>query len=373
MGRSTAGGTARVLVISGSVGAGHDGAADELITRLGAHGVAAEYRDFLDAVPWFARLVLRDGYSLSVARAPRFFDWLFVHLERSGLVRGVTLALCFVARLRVRRWAAGYPVVVSTYPLASQTLGQLRGAGSLDGVAVTFLTDPAVHRMWVHPAIDHHLTVTEATSRMGRLVYRTPMRPVGGLVSARFTERTGAERRQALRDELGLRSDLPVALMVTGSLGMGDVPDSVREIAGTGAAQVLVLCGRNAELRAQLGEQPGVVALGWRDDVPDLMSIADVLVHNAGGLSVTEALTAGLPTVTYRPIPGHGTANAAILAEAGLAPWPRTPEELAEVLRDHDALRSDPGAVLREEDAAAVVLGLLAEADPADDATRRTA
>ena len=42
-----------------------------------------------------------------------------------------------------------------------------------------YLTDPAVHRMWVHPGVDHHFTVTEATSRMGRLVYRTPMRPVG--------------------------------------------------------------------------------------------------------------------------------------------------------------------------------------------------
>jgi len=51
MGRSTAGSTARVLVISGSVGAGHDGAADELIARLRNLGVRADRRDYLDAVP----------------------------------------------------------------------------------------------------------------------------------------------------------------------------------------------------------------------------------------------------------------------------------------------------------------------------------
>jgi UDP-N-acetylglucosamine:LPS N-acetylglucosamine transferase len=372
MGRSTAGGTDRVLVISGSVGAGHDGAADELINRLRGLGVRAERRDYLDAVPWFSRLVLREGYGLSVGYAPKLFDWIFANLERSGWLQRLTLGLCFVARRRVRRWAHGYPVVVSTYPLASQTLGQLRAAGLLDAVTVTYLTDPAVHRMWVHPAVDHHLTVTEATSRMGRLVYRTPMLPVGGLVSARFRERLAPERRRALREQLGLCADRPVALMVTGSLGMGDVPGAVREVAATGA-QVLLLCGRNTRLVEELANEPGVLALGWRNDVHELMAIADVLVHNAGGLSVTEALTAGLPTVTYRPIPGHGTANAAILAEAGLAPWPKTPAELTEVVRNHASLRTDPSAVIREQDAAEAVLGLLADPDPAGGSARRTA
>lgn len=372
MGRSTAGSTARVLVISGSVGAGHDGAADELIERLRKLGVRADRRDYLDAVPWFARRVLRDGYTLSVGYAPKLFDWTFAKLE-GGWVQRLALGLCHAARRRVRRWSHGYPVVVSTYPLASQTLGQLREAGELDAVLVTFLTDPAVHRMWVHPSVHHHLTVTEATSRMGRMVYRTPMRPVGGLVSPRFNERLTPERRRALREELGLCPDRPVALVVTGSLGMGEVPGAVREIAGTGAAQVLVLCGRNAKLRAELAEQPGVVALGWRTDMPDLMAISDVLVHNAGGLSVTEALTAGLPTVTYRPIPGHGTANAAILAEAGLAPWPRNQAELAEAVRECAGLRGDPSSVVREPDAAQTVVGLLAAADPAGGSARRTA
>lgn len=372
MGRSTAGSTARILVISGSVGAGHDGAADELIARLRNLGVRADRRDYLDAVPWFARRVLRDGYTLSVGYAPKLFDWTFDNLEDGGWVQRLCLGLCRAARRRVRRWSQGYPVIVSTYPLASQTLGQLRDAGEMDAVTVTYLTDPAVHRMWVHQSVDHHFTVTEATSRMGRLVYRTPMRPVGGLVSARFSERLSPERRLALREELGLSQDRPVALVVTGSLGMGEVPGAVREIAGTGA-QVLVLCGRNAKLRAELGEVPGVVALGWRTDVPDLMAISDVLVHNAGGLSVTEALTAGLPTVTYRPIPGHGTANAATLAEAGLAPWPKDEAELARVVRDYASLRSDPSSVVREQDAAEAVIHLLAEADSAGGSARRTA
>jgi UDP-N-acetylglucosamine:LPS N-acetylglucosamine transferase len=350
------------MVISGSVGAGHDGAADELITRLRALGVETDRRDFLDAVPGFCRYVLRDGYEFSVGYVPIFFDWLFAHLERPGFVQKVTLGLCRYARRTVRSWVGEHTVVVSTYMLASQTLGQLKAAGEIDATLVTFLTDPAVHRMWVHPAIDHHVTVTEATARMGRLVYQTPMQAVGGLVSARFTK-TDPDARDRLRAELGLAGDKPVALVVAGSLGLGEVVQTVREISASGVAQVLALCGRNERLRADLGSQDGVVALGWRDDVPDLMAASDVLVHNAGGLSLTEALSAGLPAVTFRPIPGHGVANAEVLADAGLAPWPKTEAELIEVIQAQAAVRSDPAHVVRRQDTAALVLELLAERD----------
>lgn len=377
MSRSMAGAPARVLVVSGSVGAGHDGAADELIDRLDALGVATDRRDYLDAVPLLGRIVLREGYSLSIGYAPGFFDWLFHSLERSGWVQRVTMLLCWVARFRMRRWASGREIVVSTYPLASQTLGMLRASDDLDAVVVTYLTDPAVHRMWVHPGVDHHLTVTEATSRMGRLAYRTPMRAAGGLVSPRFGAPLPADRRAALRSELGLRDDRPVVLMVTGSLGLGEVPGAVREIASTGAAQVVVLCGRNTRLRDQFtAEDGGVVALGWRDDVPELMAMADVLVHNAGGLTLTEALTAGLPAVTFRPIPGHGTANAATLLDAGLAPWPKDGAELVAAIRDCAALGREASqrlesAVVRDPDAAGMVVGLLCDAP--DGRARRSA
>lgn len=356
-----AGTAARVLVISGSVGAGHDGAADELISRLAALDIAAERRDYLDALPRIFRYLLRDGYRLSIGYVPVVFDWMFTHLEYSCWVQKVALWLCRMAQRHVLRWVSGHDVVVSTYMLASQTLGQLKETGLVNAILVTFLTDPAVHRLWVHPAVDHHVTVTEATARMGQLVYHTPMRAVGGLVSPRFAHQPALAHRQRLRAELGLSSEGLVVLLAAGSLGMGDVPQVARTISSSGVAEVVVLCGRNDRLRKQLSTQPGVVALGWRDDVPELMAAADVLVHNAGGLSLTEALTAGLPAVTYRPIPGHGVANSEVLAEAELAPWPKDEAELVTAIRQQALRRGDPSHVVRTPDTASVVVSLLAE------------
>lgn len=317
----------RVVILSASVGEGHDGAARELARRLSGQGFDVDVHDYLGALPTLGRWVVRDGYRPAVQHAPHFFDWLFASLEHRRWIQRIERWLCRVAEPTVLQWAAGADVVVSTYPLASQTLGALRGSGSLTASAVTFLTDPAVHRQWCHPGVDRHLTVTQATADDGTR-YGLDMQAVGPLCAPRFSRPPSPGTRARIRRELGLPGSAPVVLISAGSLGMGLIPEAVHAVHGHPEAWTVVLCGRNNVLRRRLAGLPRALALGWRDDVPDLMAAADVLVHNAGGLSFTEALVAGLPTITYMPIPGHGRANADVLARAGLAPWPRTPAHL---------------------------------------------
>ncbi|NYJ08284.1 MGDG synthase family glycosyltransferase [Petropleomorpha daqingensis] len=323
----TPGTTSRVLIVSGSVGAGHDGAARELAARLRRAGVEVAVRDYLDAVPRAAALVLREGYLATVERVPGFFEVFFRGLERQGLLWWAEQRVCALAAGTLAAWAAEFraDAVVATYPPAAQTVGMLRADGRLAVPAVIYLTDPAAHVSWVHPAVDLHLTVTEATAEHGAAAYGVRLEVGGPLVQARFGQRPPTTELAALRAELGDRR--PLALLVGGSLGIGDVRTTVHDVTAAGLTAV-VLCGRNETLRRRLSG-PGVVALGWRDDVHRLMHATDVLVQNAGGLSFTESLVAGLPAVTYRPIPGHGRANARVLDEAGLAPWAHDRAELA--------------------------------------------
>jgi UDP-N-acetylglucosamine:LPS N-acetylglucosamine transferase len=348
--------TGRVVIISATVGQGHEGAARELARRLVARGVQVEVHDYLDALPAPARRVLRDLYQPTVQYAPALFDTLFDGLERDGLLRRTAALVCHWAEATVERWARDADVVVTTYPLAGQTLGALREQGRLTVPAVTYLTDPAAHATWCHPAVDHHLTVTEATARdAGR--YGVRARAAGPLCARDFAAPTRSSR--AVREELGLPDDAPVALISAGSLGMGSVPRTVEDLLANPRVRVLVLCGRNATLRRRLGRLERVVALGWRDDVSALMAAADVLIHNAGGLSLTEALAAGLPAITYRPIAGHGRANAAILDRAGIAPWPRTPAALAAAVEDAASGRGNGPFWPLGVDPAALVQGIL--------------
>jgi UDP-N-acetylglucosamine:LPS N-acetylglucosamine transferase len=324
----------RVLIISGSVGAGHDGAARELARRLTERGAHVDQRDWLAAIPRPGQHLLREGYTTSVGYVPAFFEWLFQGIDHTRWVRSTAIAACRLGAAAVREWAVGgYDAIVSTYPLASQTLGQLKQSGRLNTPVATYLTDPAVHRLWVHRHVDRHLTVTQATAAQGEERYGVPMRAVGALVPPQFGRSVSPAWRASVRAGLGLDPARPIALVMAGSLGLGAVPAAVDAIQSTDVCDTLVLCGRNSRLRTGLAGRPGVTALGWRDDVADLMAASDVLVHNAGGLSLTEALVAGLPAVTYQPLPGHGRANAAVLEDCGLAAWPRTDQELGVALQ----------------------------------------
>jgi processive 1,2-diacylglycerol beta-glucosyltransferase len=354
-------GIGRVLILTAAVGAGHDGAAYELARRLVYDGVNVEVRDWLDALPGVGRLLARDCYGPVIQHAPRFFHWLFAGIEHRRWVRFAVVSFCKLPERTVRVWTAGADVVVSTYPLASQTLGGLRAAGRLDAPAVTFLTDPAAHRLWCHPAVDLHLAVTQATVADGDR-YGVPLQAVGALTQPRFSQPVSLAERSRIRRDLGLDGAEPIALISAGSLGLGLVPATVRAALEHPRVRVVVLCGRNEMLRRELAVQARVTALGWREDVAELMAAADVLIHNAGGLSFTEALVAGLPAITYLAIPGHGQANARVLAAAELAAWPQNPDELAaaidEVLQQP---RAWPHLLMPQTgpDAAAVILELL--------------
>jgi len=336
-----------VLVIGGSVGAGHDGVAAEMASQLANRGTIVDRRDYLDALPLPLRILLRKGYGLLNEHAPGALGALYFSIERTSWMPRVVDRFCRLAHPELTRWSYGHTVVISTYPLASQSLGQLKVEGSVTSTLITYLTDPAVHRLWIHPAVDHHVTVSELTSEMGWTKYRTAMQPVGPLVDPAFMQPVSHEKRLRIRSNLDLSPEGMVILVTGGSLGLGKVKRTVKTIRASVSAEVIVLCGRNGRLRGDLSRIDGVLALGWRSDVADLMAAADVLVHNAGGLSLTEAMVSNLPAVTYLPIPGHGKANAEALEDAGVIPWPRSNGELVRCLQrlrgGRDARVEHPG------------------------------
>ncbi len=126
--------------------------------------------------------------------------------------------------------------IVSTYPLASLVLGRMRKKGWLRVPVATYLTDFAVHPLWVHPGVDLHLAVSPisaetAAKRGGRENHAS-----GPLVGDKFrgpaTERPTS--RQEMRRRLGIGDDERAVLVVAGSWGVGDVPDTVDAILRTG-------------------------------------------------------------------------------------------------------------------------------------------
>ena len=64
-----------------------------------------------------------------------------------------------------------------------------------------------------------------------------------------------------------------------------------------------------------------VKILEFTNQVPELMSISDLVVTKPGGLTTSESLASHLPMLIINPIPGQEEENAKLLVKNGIAIW----------------------------------------------------
>lgn len=324
----------RVLILSASIGGGHNAAAAVLQHDLESAGCQVAVLDgFALATPLLSRYFAW-MYPTQLRYFPWLYDYQFWLSHRPAWAQIWRRLYSVMSRSALQALLKGLQpdLVISTYPLVTQALGLLRSYGVTQCPAVAVVTDYGVHRLWTAPGIDLHLvpsrvSVAQVQEATGLVRVMQP------LVRPAFRARLD---RQAARQSYRFGSDDFVALVVAGAWGIGRVEAIVRDVVASGVRTVVV-CGRNRELYSNLMREypyhPRVTVLGWTDELHQLMAAADCLIQNAGGLTCLEAIATGLPIVFYRPITGHGLYNALTMKEAGVAYWAQTREELWSLLQ----------------------------------------
>jgi processive 1,2-diacylglycerol beta-glucosyltransferase len=101
--------------------------------------------------------------------------------------------------------------------------------------------------------------------------------------------------------------------------------------------QVLAVAGHNRTLKQALEHLRGKVTLdlhvfGWADTIPEFMAAADLLITKPGGLTISEALSAGLPMIVTQPIPGAEERHVRYLEQQGVAVPAKTLEEIPQLV-----------------------------------------
>lgn len=311
----------RIIVVTAAMGGGHNQIAAELQRRLVATGHRVLVIDLLDMMPPPAGAGLQAIYRFLVGRAPSLYDRVYAtfFVPRQGARDrvGVPVRLA-LPRLRRRVRAFRPDAVVSTYHLAALAVGSLRAEGALAAPAITFITQFAVHDLWLHPAADLEMTVSrtaaeEACRRSGRQAIA-----VGPVVRAEFERSVDADAIARLRAAISVRASERAALVTTGSFGFAGAAEQALSVLNAQGLRPVVVAGRNSALRERLERRGDAAVLGWVEDVRTLMAACDVVVDNAAGTTAKEALRLGVPVVTFRPLAGHGRDDARALAKLGL-------------------------------------------------------
>jgi processive 1,2-diacylglycerol beta-glucosyltransferase len=327
----------RVLILTASVGEGHDLPARTLAAQLQAErpGIEVVTEDALAAIGGIVKVMSDDAAGIVFFRFQALWDlgfWLFAGCSPSR--RATQALLTRQSRPGILRLIERVQpdVIVSTYPNVTEVLGRLRRSGRLRIPVCAAITDLAALDYWASPGVDVHLvTHPESIPEVRRIAgAATAIHCVHGFTRPEFrTPMTSSEARSAL----GLPAEGAVVLVSGGGWGVGDVLGAVGEaLALRDVACVVCLCGHNEGLKrrvaAAFADSDRVRVEGFTDRMPEWMTAGDVLVHSTCGLTVLEALMCGCPAVSYGWGRGHIRRNDEALRRFGLAEVVQTRRQL---------------------------------------------
>jgi processive 1,2-diacylglycerol beta-glucosyltransferase len=135
---------------------------------------------------------------------------------------------------------------------------------------------------------------------------------------------------------------------MSGGNAIGPMVDILKTLGRFGEKfQIIAIAGHNQKSYLQLNEVfqemniKGQV-LGFVDNVQEYMATADLLISKAGGLTVTEAITIGLPMAIIQPTPGQEDGNTTFLTKAGSGVYLKNIKELEKFIFE---LLSNPSLI----------------------------
>lgn len=319
------------MLLSASVGAGHVRAAQAIEKELRRQSPQAslEHIDVLDYTNRLFRAVYSSGYIHVAVHIPALFGYLYdlqdtpwkMETARGLLMRTNTRP--FLKMLQRQQ----PDLVICSHFLPTELVSWLKQHGRLRARHAIAVTDVDPHAWWFCRHYDHYFVAMEESRQyMARMGIDPDRVTVSGIPIDPVFGQPGDKR--TLREKHGLDPDTTTLLVSTGGWGKGPIIEIVRELNRlTHPCQVVVICGRNEQLRARLQQlagqcqRPGfaLIPIGFTHEMHEYMDAADLMIGKTGGLTVFESLAKGLPSVIIQPIPGQEERNADHLLEEGTA------------------------------------------------------
>ena len=319
----------RILILSASVGNGHVSAANALKSAFEIRGLANEVRheDVLSFTNPLFRRLYGDAYIGLVNNMPEVLGWMYDKLDEPWKNEKRRL---FFDKLNTRplvKMVREYDPdwIICTHFLPAEILSDLKGKGEMRTPQAIVVTDFDMHAMWLCRNYEHYFVALDETRvYLSSLGYPDQKVTVTGIpIDPKFSEQKSAAE---MREKYNLDPKMPTVILSLGGFGVGKIEtllDALRAV--DPPLQVLVMCGKNDEMKAKLERQTQgiggtrIIPVGYTRDMDEYMSASDLIVGKPGGLTTCEALAKGLVFVIADPIPGQEERNSDHLLERGCA------------------------------------------------------
>ena len=337
----------KILIFYAAYGGGHLSAAKSIKQYLDDNYTDVETK-LVDCVEYINKglnTITTFAYKEMAKKAPWAWGEIYDHSQKGAMSHISSGANRFMSIKLYKLFEEFQPdIVISTHPFASQMTAYLKEKNKTNCKLVSIMTDFASHDQWLVGSdyIDYIFVSHEGMKKeiIKKGIPASKIHATGIPLSNRFLEHFN---RKEIKASFDLEySKKTILFFGGGEFGLGKEKtlkilqafiDNIKD-----EYQIIAISGKNEKMQAKfeelVGNNPDVQVYGYTNEVPELMSISDLVVTKPGGLTITEALASGLPIVVINPIPGQEVENAEFLERKGVAVWIRKTEDPYEAVKE---------------------------------------
>ncbi len=349
----------KILIFYASYGGGHLNAAksinDYIISNYPNYDV--ELIDCMKYVNKTIEKLTTAAYREMAKKAPWAWGKIYSDSQKGPLAHLSSRSNKIMAIKLLRLLREKQPdVIISTHPFGSQMCSYLKRKNKITAKIATIMTDFSPHDQWLvgHKFTDYFFVANDKMKNylISKGITENKISVTGIPISNRFLK---TYNKKEILDTYNLSEDkFTVLFFGGGEFGLGKtktaeifesfVQESLKE-----KIQIIAIAGKNPKMKASFKEivskysvnttttnttnttnttdttdiTNNVKILEFTNQVPELMSISDLVVTKPGGLTTSESLASHLPMLIINPIPGQEEENAEFLEDKGIAIWLR--------------------------------------------------
>ena len=346
----------KILIFYASYGGGHLNAAksinDYIISNYPNNDV--ELIDCMKYVNKTIEKLTTAAYREMAKKAPWAWGKIYSDSQKGPLAHLSSRSNKIMAIKLLRLLREKQPdVIISTHPFGSQMCSYLKRKNKITAKIATIMTDFSPHDQWLvgHKFTDYFFVANDKMKNylISKGITENKISVTGIPISNRFLK---TYNKKEILDTYNLSEDkFTVLFFGGGEFGLGKtktaeifesfVQESLKE-----KIQIIAIAGKNPKMKANFEEivskysvntttttttnttdttdiTNNVKILEFTNQVPELMSISDLVVTKPGGLTTSESLASHLPMLIINPIPGQEEENAEFLEDKGIAIWLR--------------------------------------------------
>ena len=337
----------KILIFYAAYGGGHLSAAKSINQYINENYKNVETR-LVDCIKYINKgidKVTTLAYKEMAKKAPWAWGKIY-NQSQQGMMAHISNGTNKLMSIKLNKLFDEYnpDIVISTHPFGVQMTSYLKSKGKTNCKIASIMTDFASHDQWLVGSdyIDYIFVSHEGMKKeiIKKGISESKIYATGIPLSNKFLQHFDKRKIKSSFDldfnkktilffgggEFGLGKDMTLKILKA-------FIDNIEN-----DFQIVAISGKNEKMQQSffnlVGSNPNVQVYGYTDEVPELMSISDLVVTKPGGLTITESLASGLPIIVINPIPGQEVENAEFLEKQGVAVWIRKTENPEEAVAD---------------------------------------